>query len=111
MPKVNEKKSKHESFTIKRSAIQPRSRKSGKPKPPPLTKEQRKEINKERAAKNDLIRAALEEWMDDTKKKAASLADTHKKLQRYFIDAMFQNGLRLVKLWAAPPRGHSTASN
>ncbi|KAL0061715.1 hypothetical protein AAF712_011432 [Marasmius tenuissimus] len=82
-------------LTIKRSAITPRRRKA-KPKPPPLTPEQRKAANEARAKKKAEIEDDVREWLADAKKKAEKWAEQYGSTERFFLDMMFQNGVHLT---------------
>jgi hypothetical protein len=85
------------SFTSKTilAVSQPRNRQI-QHKSAPQPKHQKDEKALERARVQEEIDAAVDEWLDSTKKLALNLADRFNKKPRYFLDIFFSGGARMV---------------
>ncbi|KAL0571870.1 hypothetical protein V5O48_010090 [Marasmius crinis-equi] len=94
-----------EKFTVNKSAINPRARKT-KNKPPQLTADQRAHLSQQRKEKNEKIKAAVEKWLTETLETADRLAEEFGRSRRYFLDMFFQGGVHLTR-----PRAKTNAYN
>ncbi|ESK82959.1 hypothetical protein Moror_11815 [Moniliophthora roreri MCA 2997] len=95
-PGARASKKASEQNAVPPGIINPRRRISQKP-PPHLTTAQRKSRREKAEERREDIRKAMKEWFDEIDAKAEALAEEFGRKKWFFLDMLYQNGVKLSK--------------